>query len=115
MQSVTSNAVYNALSRKANGNGRIDYVYFTPQQINDVNTIVSVLSARPEGSLILFAVGWEDYQTYPYAGHSGFFMTGGTSAKAFGQMWTYSSRKVNYGCYFTDRIDNTHFAGWDSI
>jgi hypothetical protein len=120
MQSVSSNAVAttlqgyattSALSQKANGNGRIDYVYFTPRQINDANTIAAVLNARSNGSLIIFAVGWEEYQSYPYAGYGGYFMVGGSSSAAWGIMRSYSGPYTRH-CYFTDRIQTSTFSGW---
>ena len=107
MHSVTSNAVASALGGKADVNSGIWQTYFTPRQVNDptwlANFVHSIFDTYGIG-LILFSVGWEEYQSFSFAGAQGYIMRGLSSARAFGMMrnydesrWTYSTRGIDAG------------------
>ena len=112
MNAVTSNAVYGVLQGKADVDRGILQVLFTPQQVNDPTWLANYVRDIFDTEhipLILFSVGWEDYQSYPHAGSQGYFMRGISSARVFGQMREYSQPNWNY---YTYGIDNYTVLSW---
>ena len=118
MNAVTSNAVAGALSGKANVNSGIVRINLEPRQINDISYLSSLLHSYFEEqgySLIVFGIGWEDYQSYPYAGSMGYFMFGTSSARAYGQLRNYSDANYIRSISWTDSIETSRCSGWVAI
>lgn len=118
MQSVTSNAVANSVSNlqtqisgKASGNGNVSWAYFTPQQFNDATYLSNLVNSLPAGSLIIFTVGWEDYQQYPYYGSSGYIMVSAGSARAYGEMREFFQPIFKRAFYWVDNVTPDKFSG----
>lgn len=112
MNAVTSNAVYGVLQEKADVDRGILQVTFTPQQVNDPTWLANYVHDIFDTEhipLILFSVGWEDYQSYSHAGSQGYFMRGISSARVFGQMREYSQPNWKY---YTYGIDNYTVLSW---
>ncbi len=96
----------------------MQFVYFEPRQINDIGYLSDFLRAQFDNhgvKLILYSVGWEDYQSYPYAGSMGYFMYGGGSARAYGQARRYSENNFARAITWTDKITPDRCSGWVGI
>lgn len=118
MKPVTSNAVGNSVSNlqaqingKASGNGNVYWVHFTPQQFSDATYLSNLVNSAPAGSLIMFMIGWEDYQQYLYYGSSGYIMVSAGSARAYGEMRQYSQAKWSYAFHWIDVVTPDGFSG----
>lgn len=124
MQSVSSNAVAqqvnalnNSISNRAPLTRGVYYLSLTPRQLNTDSTFCDIISnIYNQGYLlIIFSVSWDEYQTFPHPGAGGYIMFGTSSARGIGQLWEYGSRKVMYGCAWTDRIAQNSYTPWASI
>lgn len=105
MQSVTSNAVAQALNGKADVTAGIWQAYLTPRQVNDpswlanyAHTIFDVYGI----GLILISVGWEEYTSFPFAGAQGYLMRGMSSAQVYGQLRNYADAHFTYYTFGID-------------
>lgn len=104
-----------AISAKANGNGGVYFRYITPREFNTASTLTSIVASYPEGSLIIISIGWEEYQSFPYAGCSGYIMIGATSCRAWGTIRNYSVANYSVAFTWTDAIDVSRYSGLYSI
>ena len=118
MHSVTSNAVANSVSNlqnqineKAGGNGYFRSAYFTPAQFNDPAFLTNYIAQFATGTMIVFCIGWEDYQSYPYAGHTGYIIIAGSSGYAFGFLKQYASANYTQSFYWIDSPTVDRFSG----
>lgn len=115
MRAVTSNAVNAALAGKASFFEGVLSLFFTPRQIEDMQYLADILWRYfvTEGRrLIIFSVGWEEAESFHFAGCMGYFMNGGGSARAFGKIRYYSSADYINSIYWYDSIDPAHTNGW---
>ena len=117
MQSVTSNAVYNALEQKAPKCWGVYTLNLTPRQLNTDSTFCDIIKNIYDNGykIICFSVGWEEYQSFSYAGCGGIIIFNYSSARGFGQMWDYNTTKVKYGCCWTDTITLARYKKWEQI
>lgn len=113
MYSVSSNAVALALQGKAPANAGVSLYYLTPRHLNTASSFTSwVEGLRNQGiTFAVFSVGWEEYQSFPYAGAIGYVMIGGSSARAYGQLRGYADANFNRAFYWIDSIETNRYSG----
>ena len=118
MHSVTSNAVADSVSNlqtqisgKASGNGNVSWAYFTPQQFSDATYLSNFVNSFAAGSLILFMIGWENYEQYQIFGSSGYIMVSASSARAYGKLRIYDKANWTHAFYWVDTVTPDGFSG----
>jgi hypothetical protein len=113
MQSVTSNAVAKALAGKAPKSAGVSLHYLTPRQLNTASSFTSwVEGLENQGTrFAIFSVGWEEYQSFPYAGAIGYVMIGNSSAHGYGQLRNYGDANFTRAFYWTDSIATNRYSG----
>lgn len=113
MYSVSSNAVARALQGKAPVYEGVRLHYLTPRQLNTASSFTSwVKGLENQGTrFAIFSVGWEEYQSFPYAGGIGYVMIGNSSAHGYGQLRNYSDANFTRAFYWTDSIATNRYSG----
>lgn len=113
MYSVSSDAVARALAGKAPASAGVAFSYMTPRTLNTASSFTSwAKSLENQGiSFAIFSVGWEEYQSFPYAGAIGYVMIGASSARAYGQLRGYSDANFIRAFYWTDSISTSRYSG----
>lgn len=97
---------------------RVQHLYFKPWELTNYEHLsnrIRDLFERQNVSFITFGVNWQDYQTYPYAGSSGYFLRGDDSAIAYGQLRGYTDLKYTRAIHWIDVITPDRCSGWQSI
>ena len=122
MYSVSSNAVAEvtnalrtAINGKASGNLPVRYLYLTPRQLNTASTLTSIVAGLGQPCFCIFQVGWEEYQSFVYAGSSGFIIYTGGSACAYGKFRNYGDTVFTRGFYWVDAVQTSKYSGIYSI
>ena len=95
----------------------IPNIHFTPRQINTPETITSMVKAYTDQSyhLMTFNVDWTEYESFPFAGASGYFLFTDTSLRCVGYLQLYSQRHYSYTCRWIDGVIVSMFQGWSGI
>lgn len=103
----------NKLSSKANGNGNVFYKSITPRQMSSIDEMKSIVRSYPTGSIILFSTSWDEYESFDFAGFTGYIIVTGGSAYAFGFCRSYVDTGWRKAISFVDSPENC--SGWYNI
>lgn len=97
---------------------RVQHICFAPWELSNYEHLSNRIRDLFDGqnvTFITFGVNWDDYQTYPYAGSSGYFLRGDDSASAYGQLRGYGDLKYIRAIQWIDSITPYRCSGWQSI
>ena len=117
LHSVSSDAVANALSNKANKNQGVLFINIKPKDLNTKSNLSNLVNNYYSQGyrFIVFSVTWDEYASYSHAGALGYILIGTQSAKAFAKLRDYAQDNYNYACRWTDYITESRCSGWYSL